>query len=581
MEGGELLWVLALHFVLTALPGVAVALGLARRGVASVPVLLAAGMAASGAVGLLAFWAYLADPMVGQTFSFFVVFASIALAGWILFERRVERALLCQLAVPLALWALGTYFLIFLGFLHGGENQPLWTAATRFSVQLPSDNGIPNFFAEWFYRHGHGGTTPVFPGEWLSSDRPPLQIGYVLSQRPFYGGSYELHYQAIGVILQQLWIVGLWALLLAARVGRVTKGLVMITVLLSDLAIVNGFFIWPKMLPAAMLLAAAALVLTPLWAELRRSLWAAALVAALFGLAMMGHGGSVFGIVPLALIAAYRGMPSWRWIGTGVLVGLLFIAPWSAYQKWVDPPGNRLTKYMLAGVAEVDPRGVREAIFDSYGEAGLGGAIHYKAENFTTMVGGGPMVEDIDRAVGDLRDGDLAAFLDEVRVNFFFQLLPSLGLLLIVPIVMALARARGRSRPEEWSFALTCWAVLGIGALAWGLIMFGNLAARAVLHAGSFAIPVFGFCGAVIGLRATYPRFAIYFTMVAAALMLAVYAPALRPLEGTSYSPLAILVAVLALGGFAALALRREGTGEAGLEPFGSPGALTAQARGG
>ena len=557
MTGGELLWIVPLHLVLTGLPGVAAALGLARLGVSRIPVLLVGGLAVTGIVAMLGYWAYFAHPMLGQTLSFLVLFGSVGLSAWILWERRVDSALLRELAVPLALWVLGSCFLIFLGFLHGGENQPLGTAATRFSVGLPSDNGIPIFFAEWFYENGHSGTIPIFPGEWLSSDRPPLQVGYVLLQRPLYNGNVELHYQAIGVVLQQLWIVGLWALLAAARIGRVTRGLVMITVLVSDLAIVNGFFVWPKMLPAAMLLAAGALVLTPLWPEVRRSFWGAALVASLCGLAMMGHGGSVFGIIPLALVAAYRGLPSWRWLGVGVLVGLLFMAPWSAYQKWVDPPGNRLTKCMLAGVPEVDDRGLSEAIVDSYREVGFDGAIHNKGQNFVTMVGGGPMVEALDRAADAVGDGSFDTFLDEVRVVLFFCLLPSLGMLLIAPIVMALARGRGRLRPQEWSFALTCWAVLALGAIGWGLLMFGDLSARTVLHAGSFAIPVFGFCGAVVGLRATFPRFATYFTLVAAALMLAVYVPALRPPEGTSYSGLAIVVSALSLAGFVWLTLRR------------------------
>ena len=123
----------------------------------------------------------------------------------------------------------------------------------------------------------------------------------------------------------------------------------MVLVVVSDLAIVNGFFVWPKLLPAAMLLAAAALVMTPLWDELRRSLWAAALVAALCGVAMLGHGGSAFGIVPLARVAAYRGLPSRRWIGVGLAVGIVLMAPWSAFQKYADPPGNRVVKWTLAG----------------------------------------------------------------------------------------------------------------------------------------------------------------------------------------------------------------------------------------
>ena len=562
-----MVWITALHLVLTALPGAAAALGLARRGVKSVPLLLVVGMAATGVFAMLAFWLYFAAPVVGQTFSFFVAFGSAGAVVWLLWERKIDGALLRGLAVPLVLWALGTYFLIFLGFLHGGETDPLGTAATRFSVGLPSDNGIPIFFAEWLYHHGHQTPIPEFPGPWQSSDRPPLQVGYVVSQMPFYSGHLPgRHYQAIGVALQQLWIVGLWALLGAARVTRVTRALAMITVLVSDLAIVNGFFIWPKMLPAAMLIAAAALVLTPLWPEVRRHFWGAALFAALLGIAMMGHGGSAFAVIPLAIVAAWRGLPSWRWIGVGVLVGLLFMAPWSAYQKYVDPPGNRLVKYILAGSPEPDSRGSLETLKDSYSEIGLGGAIHEKAENYVTMVGGGPAYEAAHRAVDFVGEGNWSSFLDEVRVILFFDLLPSLGLLLIAPIAMALARGRGRLRRQEWDFSLRCWAVLGIGAFFWGLIMFGNLAGRAVLHAGSFAIPLIGFVACVVGLRAVFPRFAIWFTAIAATLMFAVYVPALRPPEGTSYSVLAIAIVAATLVAFVVLALRGEGAGEVEVE---------------
>ena len=68
-----------------------------------------------------------------------------------LWERRLDRGLLRRLAMPLVLWALGSPFLVFLGFLHGGDGDPLDDgAATRFSARCPSDNDIPLFFAEWF-----------------------------------------------------------------------------------------------------------------------------------------------------------------------------------------------------------------------------------------------------------------------------------------------------------------------------------------------------------------------------------------------------------------------------------------------
>jgi hypothetical protein len=500
---------------------------------------------------MLGFWAFYGDRTLGEALSFFVIFGSVALIVWSLHGGEIDRGLLRQLATPAALWALGSAFLIFFGFLHGGADAPISTGATRFIGSLPADNNIPLFFSEWFYQSGHSATPPIYPGEWLASDRPPLQVGYVMSQRPFLWDDQGLNYQVLGVVLQQLWIVGLWALLLAARVGRVTRALTMVTVLVSGMALVNGFFVWPKMLPAALLLAAAALVLTPLWEEVRRSFWGAALLAALCALALLAHGGSIFGVIPLVAAAAIRGLPSWRWIGVGSLVGITLMAPWSAYQKYGDPPGNRLVKWTLAGVVEIDERGTLEAIGDSYGEAGVGGAIHNKGQNFVTMVGGGPMVDSAKTAI----EAGTARAIDEAAKNIvFFNLFPSLGLLFLAPAAMFFARRRGPPQ-AEWRFALVCFAAVGIGAVFWGLLVFGGEAMRTVLHAGSYLLPILAMAGAVAGLRASFPRFSIYWVCTWALISLALYTPAFLPPPNTSYSVLAGLLATLGLGGFVALAL--------------------------
>jgi hypothetical protein len=549
---------LGVQLTLTALPLIAAMLFAARLGIRKVPVLLAIGLAGSGLLAMLAFWAFYADPIVGKSFSYLVVFGSALLIAWLLYEGQIDGALLRQLATPLALWVLGSAFLVFFGFAHGGEHKPLWTAATRFSGQLPSDNDIPRYFAEWFFFHGHHGTPPEFPGGWLASDRPPLQVGYTVFEWTFGWDKTSLHYQVLGVVLQQLWIVGLWALLLAARVGRVTRALAMATVLVSGLALVNGFFVWPKLLPAAMLLGAAALVVTPLWTEVRRSLYGAALVAALLGLAMLAHGASIFGVIPLVVVAAFRGLPSWRWIGVALLAGIVLMAPWSAYQKYGDPPGNRLTKWYLAGVIEIDSRGLGESIVDSYSEAGFGGTLHNKAESFATMSGGAPMVEMLKRAVKAAGSGDLRAADEDIRSIVFYYLVPSLGLLLLGPLAMVAAWRRRALNPAEWSFALTCFAVFAAGAIAWGLLLFGSSLAPPLIHQGTYLLPVLGLCGAAVGLRAVLPRFGLWLLGFNALLTLAIYAPSFEPVEGTSYSPTTALIAALFLVAFVALLLRRE-----------------------
>src|SRR5207253_2333211 len=182
---GELFFLLVVHLLLTGLPGAAAALFAAARGVRPVPLLLAIALAASGAAAMVGFWAFYAEPAVGETFSFLLAFGSALVVVWTLRGRGIEREILRGLATPLALWALGTIFLACLGFLHGGIAHPVGVSTNRFSSPLPSDSGIPQFFSDWFYANGHRGTPPEFPGEWLASDRPPLQIGYVLIERPF------------------------------------------------------------------------------------------------------------------------------------------------------------------------------------------------------------------------------------------------------------------------------------------------------------------------------------------------------------------------------------------------------------
>ena len=564
----KLLLLLGAHLLVTGLPGAAAALVAARMGVSRVPVLLATALAVSGAVAMLVFWMYFAAPVAGEIFAWFTLLGSIEAVFLSLRGGGLDRMLLRQLATPLALWVLGSSFLVFLGFIHGGTSGPLLTAQYRFSGwALPSDNDIPRFYAGWFYAHGHSLRPPTY-STFLFSDRPPLQVGYVLMQAPF--GSHataDLNYQLLGVILQQLWIVGLWALLLAAKVGRTTRGLAVITVLLSDLVIVNGFFVWPKLLAAAMLLAAAALVATPLWTELRRSPWGAALVAALLALAMLGHGSSIFGIVPLALVAAVRGVPSWRWLAVGLAVGAAFLIPWSSYQKYVDPPGNRLTKEALAGVAAADSNSVLHDVIHAYRQAGLSGTVQNKEDNFETMVGvSGTSRDLIKGSVDALESGEMTSAVGDIRGLFFFFFLPSLGLLLIVPVLMAIGRRRRPAESPEWRLAMMSYAIVVVGCIVWGLAMFGNWTSSTVLHEGSYALPVLAFCAAVAGVRAVFPRFAPWLVGANALLMLAIYSPSvLLPPAGpntlrdigysTAYLPLATVLTAASLAGFAAVAL--------------------------
>lgn len=551
----ELLWMLVVHLALTGLPMALAVFVAMRRGLRSVPLLLAVALAASGATAMLAFWAYYADPTIGQALAFLIVLGSIQ--GIVLVRPdRLDRGLLRELAVPAALWALGSAFVLYLGFLHGGVDEPLTMAATRFSHPLPPDNQIPAHFADWYFDHGHEGPPPPF-GDWLSSDRPPLQSGYVLAQRPFGWDDAGLHYQVLGVVVQQLWIVGMWALLCAARIRPLARGLAMLAAMVSDVGILYGFFVWPKLIAAAFLLAAFAMVISEDWPRLRTNPYAAALFAALCGLAMLAHGASAFGILPLLLIAAWRGLPSWRWLGIAALVGVALLGPWTAYQRLADPPGDRLLKWQLGGSLPIDDRGALEGIVDGYREVGLDGALGNKWENVTTIVGKDETEGAVRSAFDKVGEGHPGEAVAALRLPRFFSLISFLGILLIALPVLLVARVRGSPAGPESRFALVSLAFCGLGTAIWALLMFGGQDSSAVVHVGSLVIPLVAVCACVVGAYAVSTRFAVALAGLNVLLVLVLMVPALSPPPDTSYSALAALLAAAGLAGFAAVALRR------------------------
>lgn len=561
-ESAELLGGFVVHAILLGLPGIAAMLLAMRRGLRSVPLLIGVGLLASGGLSYVAFWAYFGNETLGTTYDFLIFGASLLAIGFCWREGGLDREVLRLLRTPLLLWLLGSAFVVFFGFLHGAAHEAVSMSALRFSGQLPTDNDIPRYFAEWFATHGHQ-HPPEYPGEWLFSDRPPLQVGYVLAQRSFMNTAGGLNYQLICVLEQCLWIPAMWAVLVAVPLRRVTRAVVMLAAMISDIAIVHGFFVWPKLVAAAFLLAALAVILSPDWQRDRRDYRVAVLIGALLALSMLSHGSSIFGVIPLVIFAAFRGIPNWRWLAAALAGLLLFYVPWSAYQKYEDPPGNRLLKWQLGGKTEVNAEGTMEAIENGYSEVGFSGAVDLKEENFEEMAGWPRTKNEYDVAVEELEAGKPGIAMEKVRWDRFFSLFPFLGILLLGPIAMIVAwLAKKRRDPEgwrepgEWRFALLCFAFFAIACVSWGLLLFGTPEARTTIHVGSLAVPLLGLVGCIVGMRSVYPRLGIVLALVNVLFVLFLYTPSLTPPEGTSYSVTNALLTVLSLAAIGYVILR-------------------------
>jgi hypothetical protein len=539
------------HLLVTLLPGVAAVLVTARRGVQR-PVLLAmTGLAVVGLVGYSSYWAWFAAPALGRAWTWTVL--AVAVGAIIVARAELRRPAVRPLVTVAALWVSGTFFVLFLGFLHGGTEHPLSIPVDRFSNPLPIDNLLPLSFANAIAANGHDGP-PLHIGDWLSSDRPPLQSGFVLAQREVAWDTVGLHYQVLGVVLQQLWIVALWACLVAARVRRWTLVLVLIAALVSDAAVVNGFFVWPKLLAATFVLACIAVVL-----DVRGTASDRASVAVLVGilgtLGYLSHGATAFAAVPVIGLVLVRLRPRWRWWAASAVAAALVMSPWLAYQHWVDPPGNRLIKWQLAGAPEIDSRGSVETIVDSYRTTGWRTVLEFKKDNVETLFGGPHVWSDSHSILHQASGGRWREAVAQSRSQRFYYFLPSLGVLLLGPVAMLLLYRRRRGEGEaDWQVAATFLSLAAVCCVVWVALMWAP--GSAVLHQGTAALSLWAIGGAVAGLCAVSPRTAVIVVALHIATVLALYLPVLNPLPGTQFSWVALAAVFATSGAFAWIASR-------------------------
>src|SRR6185436_18513402 len=107
-------------------------------------------------------------------------------------------------------------------------------------------------------------------------------------------------------------------------------------------------------------------------------------------LAWLSHGGAAFSLIALApwiVARMFRGERG-GWLAAAS-VFLLLAVPWFAYQRFYDPPGDRLLKWHLAGQEAKDESvGAWQAIRESYRSktwTEIGAA---KTENMRTQLEG-------------------------------------------------------------------------------------------------------------------------------------------------------------------------------------------------
>jgi hypothetical protein len=266
-------------------------------------------------------------------------------------------------------------------------------AAQHFYRGMPMDNRIPWILAEASMADIY--KSPLF-GDWLGSDRPPLQSGLIVLIQPVLGwlppaaGAF-----ATSCAAQGLWILGAMVLLWGLGMSGSALKCGLVTATISGFVLLNGIFTWPKLMSAGFLLASVGILLQHLADSEKRPLkaWASLILAGLLaGFSMQCHGSAAFAILPMGVFLLFR--KAWQFAGpvlilrNGLAFGACFIllqVPWTLWQKLGDPPGDRLIKWHIGGVMPVDERRAGPTIIESYKNLNWDAFWKNKKQNFETL----------------------------------------------------------------------------------------------------------------------------------------------------------------------------------------------------
>jgi hypothetical protein len=364
---------------------------------------------------------------------------------------------------PLVWWAGVALFNLVTALLRGVSTAR--EAGFRWWVEI--DDQIPELTARWLLDGAHGLLLQPHAGDagWHASDRGPLQPILLL-----WAGRWSTEpvpAYVTGVVVNSLWVVGLWWFLRAVRVEEASIRAAVILVALTGSIWMNTVYPWPKLLAGGLALGCAAAIL----------FGRPVLAGVLGALAVLAHGAALVALVALIPWVVMR-------LGKrGALLALVSLgvvyAPWFVFTKTVDPPGDRVIKWHLAGtdMEKPDHRSAVRAIVDSYRSATIADLARYKLDNARLALGD-PTVYDSARLTSTPKwtEDGVGGKLRSYQVQRIIW----------APGVLLLGLLFGWRRVPR-----TVWAMLGAWLAAYVLIEWGgNYKASTWLHTAPMCLVI-------------------------------------------------------------------------------------------
>jgi hypothetical protein len=439
-------------------------------------------LAGFGLVALITFFAYLINLKAGE---YFVEAAYVLSIAGLLFSLAVHRqrfvavlggrdSLCVAILIAIA-------FILYVALMYLPQTPDNFSElATRRGTSwvLPADNVLNQLVGE---RMAAGLDPRHSVGDWHTSDRPPLQTGVQLTCIPLakllHLETSDFLYPIAGALFQCGWICGAWALMRSAGCSRRLSMQLSLALIPSGFVYVNTIFVWAKLSAAGYSLGMLALLLP----KVRQTTATIIFAAVCAVLAMLSHGGAFMFLLPmLLLIVIPPRWPGFKSLAIAGVLAILLYSPWVWYQKFYDPPGDRLVKMHLAGTDGLDPRSPVVVIREAYEHAGRDRIIDNKKQSFLNLIA---FKEDWRSFLSFD-----AASIDLKRADIFFYTFPSLGVLNLGWPLILIAIWKKPWR-QNWIIPTVAAAA---AICAWCLIMFGgplnNLYGTTVIHQGPYAL---------------------------------------------------------------------------------------------
>ena len=421
----------------------------------------------------LCFWVFFLSTLIGQiiVFIFFIYsIIFISIKRKFLFEYLISKEFLTPYILILIIG------LIYIALIYNNNSGFNINNNIEYNIanswhSLPIDNAIPRMFADKLFKD-QSPKNILMGLDWTSSDRPPLQACFILFMKPL---QTLLPFDNItksyvsGIIFNLLWIPASWYFLCLFSINNRNKILLIATLSTTPFFLINSLYTWPKLGAAALTIGGMVLLFINHKIDSKTYVISTLLIT----LAWLSHGGILFTILPFVsyLILSKR-FPSFKTCLSCLTIAIILASPWLIYQNFYDPPGNRLIKWHIAGVIDIDDRSFSQTLFDSYKSLSFTDFTNRVKSNLLTIFG------------NDLTNLHTFRSPSENRHSDFFYFVRPLIIPLIVYFLLTILKFPIHKNKTQLRIINIFSIVSILSLIFWSFIMF--IPNSTINHQGSY-----------------------------------------------------------------------------------------------